>query len=210
VSAVLRVVAPPLFDPALLVFEEEHHRYTYNGVHMRSVTQVLEGLHSFANVPWEILEAACERGDHVHLATQYHDEDDLDEATLRPNVLPYLAAWKKFCLDCQPKWHAIEKPLVHPVLMYAGTPDRFCELTVKRRFLPEAQIDIKTGLDAHPCWGIQTVAYNHLYGVPNAPRFTCQLRPDGTYRLLPWADPQDWPVFMSLLTIHTWKERNKL
>lgn len=211
-SRPLHAVAPtaqPSWDPALLVFNEDIHAYEYDGVRVPSVTQLLDGLHSFAGVPWDVLEAAKERGTNVHLATQYFDEGDLDEATVSAQVRPYLEGWKRFVLDCEPNWRAIEQPLYHPGLRYAGTPDRFGEITLKGQRI-DCQVDIKTALDAHPVWSVQTMAYNHAAGCPNARRFTCQLRPDGTYRLLEWADVEAWPVFMSLLTLRTWKARNGL
>lgn len=177
---------------------------------MPSVTQVLEGLHSFANVPWDILEAAQERGTDVHSACQFHDEDDLIESDLTPLVRGYLEGWKRFVLDCSPNWSAIEQQFYHPTLRYAGTPDRFGELTLRGELVGQAQVDIKTALASHPCWGVQTMAYNHIAGLPGARRFTCQLRPDGTYRLIEWTDAQDWPVFVSLTTLRTWKERHSL
>lgn len=213
-SAVLKpsltAVAKSVFDPALLTFNEEHHVYLYDKVAVPSVTQLLEGLHSFAGVPWDVLEAAKERGTAVHLATQYYDEDDLDEATLTPQVAGYLEGWKKFVRDCKPKWLAIEQPVYHPLLRYAGTPDRFCNMTVKGVDIENAQADVKTALDSHPCWGVQTMAYNHAAGSPGSRRFTVQLRPDGGYRLLEWTDAQDWPVFVSLTTLRTWKTRHAL
>lgn len=207
-SAVLRPVEA--WDPTLLVFDAARHEYHYDGVYVPSVTTVMDGLHSFAGVSWEVLQAAKERGSHVHMATQFYDENDLDEESLTPTVRAYLEGWKRFTRDCDPCWAAIEQPVYHPVLRYCGTPDRFGELTVKGRRIPVGQVDIKTGLEVHPCWGVQTIAYNQAARHPNAPRFTCQLRPDGTYRLVEWTDPQDWPVFVSLLTLRTWKERNSL
>jgi len=214
VSAVPATVTPlrrpAAYNPALLEFDQEHHRYLYDGVSVPSVTQVLRELHPFAGVSPDVLEAAAERGTHVHQACWYFDEADLDEDELTPKVRGYLQGWKRFTLDADPIWSAIEKPLFHPLLRYAGTPDRFGELTIKGRHIPLAQVDIKTGLDAHPCWGVQTMAYNHAAGCPDAPRFTVQLREDGTYRLLQWEDAQDWPVFVSLTTLRTWKLRHKL
>ena len=31
-----------------------------------------------------------------------------------------------------------------------------------------------------------------------------QLRSDGTYKFLPWEDPDDWPAFLSLINLTNW------
>jgi len=208
-SAVLRAV-PAVFDPAELTFDEEAHKYVYRGKVLPSVTQLLSGLHSFAGVSHEVLEAARERGTHVHSATHYFDEGDLDISSLDEQTRGYLKAWSRFTLDTDPEWTAIEVPIAHPVLLYAGTPDRRGDITLRGERVADCQVDIKTAVDSHPVWGVQTIAYDKAAGKEGRRRFTCQLRADGTYRLLEWASPQDWPVFMSLLTLRTWKERNAL
>lgn len=194
-----------------LTFDEPSHVYRWNGKVVPSVTQVLGALYSFADVPIDVLEAARERGTDVHLACQLDDEGDLNEATITEEVAPYLKAWRKFKHDCRPSFGAIEKPVYNAARRYAGTPDRD---DVCFRFGAEmvtgAQIDIKTSLASHVCWGVQTAAYSNALGKPQQPRFTVQLRPDGDYRLLEWTDPADWPVFVSLLTLRTFKERHKL
>ena len=39
-------------------------------------------------------------------------------------------------------------------------------------------------------------------------RFGLQLRKDGTYRLQPFEDREDFSVFLACLTTHTWKEKH--
>lgn len=199
--------------PEMLTFDPATHTYRYAGKVVPGVTSLLDSLHSFAGVPWEVLEAARHRGSDVHLACQLFDENDLDEERLeakQPKVHAYLKGWKKFLRDCQPNWVAIEEPVYHEGQAYAGTPDRFGGLLHKGRRLSIAQVDIKTAAASHPVWGVQLAAYNAaaLYG--DVPRLTCQLAPDGTYRLIEWTDPADWPIFLSLLNLHHWKERHGL
>ena len=194
----------------MLTFDARTHTYRYGGKVVPGVTSLLDSLHSFAGVPWEVLEAARRRGSDVHLACQLYDENDLDEERLKakqPLVAGYLKGWKKFLRDCQPNWVAIEEPVYHEGQGYAGTPDRFGELLYKARRLPIAQVDIKTAAASHPVWGVQTAAYDEASGY-RALRFTCQLAPEGTYRLIEWTDPSDWPMFLSLLNVHHWKVRH--
>ena len=175
-----------------------------------SVTQVLGGLYLFAGVPFDVLEAARERGSDVHAACQFYDEGDLDEDSLTDEVRPYLEAWKKFTRDCEPWWTHIEEPVYHPTLRYAGTPDRRGSFIYKGTRVSLAQGDIKTSAATHPCWGVQTAAYNEAAHERAARRFTIQLRPDKDYRLIEWLDPSDWPTFVSLVTLYYFKERHRL
>lgn len=194
-----------------LAFDEASHSYTLGGVKIPGVTSLLDLLHSFAGVPRDILEAAKKRGSAVHLACEFHDLDELDEPGLQqmsPHIWGYLQGWKKFLADHEPNWTAIEQPIAHQAMRYAGTPDRFGAITYEGQRIEDAQVDIKTSISSHPCWGVQTMAYNQAAGHPRARRFTCRLRADGTYKLDEWKDPNDWAVFVSLLTLHQWKQRN--
>lgn len=196
-----------------LTFEEEGHIYRHAGIPVPSVTQLLQSLHSFANVPWDVLEAAQHRGSSVHSACHYLDDEDLDEERLQveqPDVHAYLAGYRKFLLDCEPNYSAIEVPVFHRVLRFAGIPDRIGSLTYQGKRIPHAVIDLKTAIASHPCWALQCAAYAHAAGMPTARQFSLQLRPNGTYRLIEWSDPDSWPAFVSLLTLHSWKARNKL
>ena len=197
----------------MLTFREDTHEYRWNGKIVPSVTQILGGLYSFAGVPIEVLEAARERGTDVHRACQFYDEGDLDEDSLTDDVRGYLAGWKAFLRDCAPVFGEIEQPVYHPTMGFAGTPDRNdVEFLYQGERLQGAQIDIKTALETHPCFGVQTAAYSNACGRPKQRRFTVQLRnaPRGVYRIVEWKDPSDWAVFVALLTIRTFKTRNYL
>lgn len=197
-----------------LTFNAERHEYRWLNKVVPSVTQVLQGLHSFANVPWEILAAACDRGSDVHAASHYYDDDDLDEDQLhatQPQIWNYLQGYKRFLRDCEPNYTAIEEPVYHPTLRFAGTPDRRGEFTYKRERIKRSVIDIKTSEVAYPiAWEPQCIAYAHAANEPDARRFTLQLRddPNGDYRLREWTDPSAWPTFVSLLTIRNWSEKH--
>lgn len=199
-------------DP-LLELDEATHVYRYNGVVVPGVTGLLGLLHSFANVPPEVLEIAKERGTDVHAATQMDDESDLDEERLKaecPSIWAYLPSYRQFKQDCTPKWHSIEEPLFHRVLRYATTPDRLGEMTYKGQRLPDVVVEIKTSATSHPVWGMQLAAQANAAGRPSARKFSLQLRPDGAYRLKEWPNPDDFPAFVSLLTLRSWKEKNGL
>lgn len=197
----------------MLEFLEDGHQYRWKGVSVPGVTSLLDGLHSFAGVPMEILEAARERGSRVHDVCQFYDERDLDEEALEcefPEEWGYLQGWKLFLAAAQPTWTHIEEPVFHQVLRYAGKPDRRGSLTVNGVHHQMAVVEIKTPELAHPCWGVQLAAYAAASGSPGVPRFSVQLGRDGTYKIRQWTDANDWPVFASLSTLHTWRTRHGL
>lgn len=192
----------------MLTFEPEAHVYAWNGKRIPSVTQVLDRLHDFSHVPMEVLEAAKTRGSNVHSACQFFDEGDLDESSLEPSELGYVQAWQRFCAEHHPNWSMIETPLYHPVFCYAGTPDRIGSI-LSGGVRIDAQVDIKTSASSHPVWGVQTAAYNAAANFTGR-RFTCQLRANGTYKLIEWSDPTDWPVFLSLINLSNWTRKHNL
>ncbi len=193
----------------MLTFDEASHTYRWRGEVRPSVTQVLDKLHSFANVPMEVLNTAKKRGSTVHMLTQLNDEKDLVEDSVEPAFAGYLEAWRKFCTEHSPEWLAIEEAVYSEIWGVAGTPDRYATITYEGRRLL-AQIDIKTSAASHPCWGVQLSAYNHLSGHKEALRLTCQLRANGTYKLTPWKDPNDWPVFLSLINLSNWTKKHAI
>jgi len=198
----------------MLTFDEARHEYRWDGKVVPSVTQCLEHLHSFAGVPFDVLEAAKERGTYVHKMCELFDLGDLDEEA---NALVdggayvgYLAAWKKFVADYEPNWAGIERKGFHRLLAYAGTEDR--DGTLAKKLPGRWGIDIKTSQQAHRVWGLQTAAYRAIRAQddPQAAldrRATVQLAADGSYRFLPWTDPADWPTFQALLSLIQWSRK---
>ena len=187
----------------MLTFNDDLHEYRWDGVVKPSVTQVLGKLHDFGMVPRDVLAAACERGTYVHALCEYHDQNDLDDSSVGI-YLGYLNAWIKFCADHQAVWCGIEAQEYSQRFGFAGTMDRRGTL----RGVPHI-VDIKTSLAPHKVWGMQTAAYRQLSAENDsqwlmARRATVQLRTDGTYKLLNWDDPQDWPAFMALITLTNW------
>lgn len=186
----------------MLTFDAPTHTYRLDGEVIPSVTQLLDKLHSFAGVPLIYLEAARERGTAVHHACHYFDEDDLDEDTLTPQVRGYLEGWKKFRRESGCEIVECERMGAHPTHRFAGQWDRV--LRIARTGWTG---DVKTG-EPHWCMGLQTAAYGALRGAPGDKRATIHLRADGTYRFKEWADPTDWPAFVSLITLHNVAKRH--
>lgn len=188
----------------MLTFDEASHSYFWQGKPVPGVTSVLNALHNFDNVPEAIIKPAQDRGTAVHLACEYDDKGILDESSLDDRIVGYLQAWRQFRSDNATEWTHIEHQCFHKVLRYAGTLDRAGTINGDKWL-----IDIKTSITSHPVWGVQTAAYSNAADLTDHKRGTIQLRADGTYRFHEWKSSNDWPVFVSLLTINNFLEKNK-
>ncbi|MDN7658479.1 hypothetical protein [Burkholderia cenocepacia] len=189
-----------------LHFDEAEHTYTVAGRRVPSVTQILAPLVDYSMVPRETLERGRQLGSAVHRMTELYDLDDLDMDSLADELRPYLTAWIKFRAETGFVPETIEKRMFHPSLRFAGTPDRSGLISGRR-----AVIDIKKMLTLGPVIGLQLAAYRELFaknGTVVEDRYGLGLRADGTYRLVPYTDKSDWPVFLSLLTLRNWKEKH--
>jgi hypothetical protein len=192
------VLAPPELE-----FDEARHEYRLGGRLVDGVTGLLGTIHRFDMVPPAILAAAQERGTNAHIACQFWDEDgDVDTASLTPDTVLRLGWWREFLADYRPQFVGIETRLYHRALRYAGTADRFAVINGQPWV-----IDIKTALQSHPVWGMQTAAYAQAAGWGNAKRATVQLLTTG-YRFIEWPDPTDWNAFASLLTLQRWLKKS--
>ena len=197
-----------------LKFDEVAHRYTFDGVVVPSVTQVLRPLYDFGAIPPQVLQAKAAIGTAVHRACELIDADDLDDespegqAALAP-IAGYLAGYRKFKADKNPTVLANEQRLYHPLHRYAGTTDR------RYAFGGHVwDIDIKSTASMSPIVGLQTAAYQAMFQAQGdktpSRRGALQLLPDGSYKLWEFSDPSDFSVFLSLLTVQRFKERHAL
>lgn len=190
----------------MLTFDDATHTYRHGEKVVPSVTQCLAKLHDFSLVPKDVLEAACHRGSYVHTLTEYHDQGDLDPASIG-EYAGYLNAWIRFCADHKAVWHGIEVRGYSERYGFAGTWDRHGMLG-KSQFI----VDVKTSQASHPVWGLQTCAYRQLLAETQptwmlARRATVQLRQDGTYKFIEWSDPTDWTTYQSLLNLINWSSK---
>lgn len=111
-----------------LTFEDDVHRYTLDGVVVRSVTGVLghSGVVDFSNVPKSILDAAMARGTNVHKAVHYYNEDDLDIDVFGqnfPGCLGYVLSWVELLKSGRLKTWLCEHRVASRTHQYAGTID---------------------------------------------------------------------------------------
>jgi hypothetical protein len=190
-----------------LYFDPDTHTYRYDGVVIPSVTQVLRPLSNFGVVAPDVLSAAMAFGTAAHMACELHDTGMLDYSTLDPALAPYLQAWQRFCADHAVEWELIEERVYSGTHKYAGTLDRYGKVAGKA-----CVIDIKTGSVLYPSTGPQLAAYKNA--IPGAPpmttRMAVQLKSDGNYIAKTYTDRDDWPAFLSLLTLKQWCSRHSI
>ena len=172
-----------------LVFDDEKHKYTVDGIEIPSVTEIVAPLtYSKYSVDSAVLLQAKRRGSIIHSVCADWDFGALtDDSEIAPDIAMYLLAWKNFCHDYTPEWHYIESPMA--CNEYAGTIDRIGEIDGKA-FI----VDIKTTSSMDRASKIalcaQLAGYSFLYemnsGVPlySGEWMGVQLKKDGTYTVI--------------------------
>ena len=190
----------PQEDGGILQFNPVGHIYTYAGPgeeifrQVPSITQILRPLndehYGLGNGigPNAALNHAAERGQAVHDACWFLDNDDLDEDSLDEEIKPYVAAYRKFREESNIEIMEIETPRVgfNGKIAFAGRPDRIVRVPLGRRWSVPSPLDIKTTVDMAPAVGVQLAGYAAL--LDNSvgllrPLLALQLKADGTYRL---------------------------
>jgi len=134
----LQTAAQSLLNSLDVAFEPEGHVYTANGVIVPSITQILTA-EGFINTDW-FDEWSRDKGSMVHMAIHYDISNDLNEAILDDEIVPYLTAFRKFMAESGFKVERSEVPAINTTYSYAGTPDLigcFPKPTPARRFALE-------------------------------------------------------------------------
>lgn len=183
----------------MLTFDEAKHIYSFNGVQVPSVTQILTEA-GFIDGRWYTEESRM-RGTAVHAGCQFLDEGDLDMESLHPEIVPYVQAYELFKKESGFVVEHIEKRVYSATYQYAGTLDRTGELNGQ-----DVILDIKTGQIQSWC-GLQLSGYNIALGL-DLHRFGLQLKDNGKYKLIPYKDPTDAQTFISAVQVVRWKQNN--
>lgn len=188
-----------------LTFDEAKHEYRVNGHIVPGVTSILAPLVDLEGIPRDVLERKRDLGSRVHFACQLDDEDDLDEATVEPDVSPYLAAWRKFLRETGALVLHNEQKVYEPLLGFAGTLDNVIGYDGKK-WLIDKKTSIATPMSAGP----QTSAYMRALNDPGVThRAAVRLRADGTYRFDPLTGADDWSAFYACWTLHQFKRSHQ-
>jgi hypothetical protein len=185
-------------------FDREAHKYYVGIEEVPSVTRVLEPLQELDGIPRNTLEAARERGQHVHTAIHLVLHKALEWRTLDPQLVGYVQAAQLFIRECEFQVLVNELPMVDEGLKFGGMLD---VMGIMRR--KQCLVDWKAVDTVSRVVGPQTAAYDYLYrrktGARPMHRYACQLFADGSYKLFPLEDPRDWSMFASALNIWHWR-----
>lgn len=191
---------------SVLILDPKTHIYTVDGIRKPGITEIIKSA-GLVDDRW-YTDYSAERGSAAHKACHFFDENDLDESSVDPAILPYLEAWKKFRAESGFSPEIIEEPLYSEAFQFAGTPDRAGILNGDI-VIPE----IKTGLIS-VVTGIQLAAQQILLeevkGIRVKKRFAVQLTSRGTYKLTQFPDPHDRAIFLHCLSVHNFKVQNNL
>lgn len=175
-------------------FQEKGHIYKLGDERLPSVSEILSPLSDYSSVPPERLRVAQEYGKAVHKAIALWLKNDLDETTLDEAL--------KRPLEAFVKWYdtidrvgllAVERPLYHKKLKYAGTPDIVTS---------EMIVDIKTRKFNKTTDIVQLVAYSKLVSdFPLKGLFVLELDVNGNYKFVNAQnnEKQAWGIFRKLL-----------
>lgn len=178
-----------------LSFDPQTHQYWVDGEEVLSVTQILKSC-CIVDETW-FTEVARDRGQAVHLATQYLDQEKLDWDSISPGIAGYVDSYRQFKSDTDFTIERNESPLFNPIYRFAGTPDRIGTINGEKTIL-----DIKIGQRAS--WHrLQTAGYALLVG-NGYKRYGLYLTNKGTYALERHRNHQDHRVFLSALTVANW------
>lgn len=186
-----------------LTFDEAAHEYRHAGQRVPNVTRILSCLTDYSRVPIDVLAAKADLGRRVHQACEYHDDNDLDDESVAPDVMPYLQGYRRFLQEARPRIELNERRVWNPVFRYAGTLDRVLLIDGVRWL-----VDLKTCFRTPASAGPQTAAYMAAlpHGHQVKRRAALRLLPDATYRLEPLEQPDDWAIFLACLTVHNYQE----
>lgn len=201
---------------AALDFNAERHEYRVDGELKPNVTRITGMMSSYAGVPADVLRRKADIGTAVHLATEYDDDGDLDDATLPDEIRGYVDAWRAFRRDTGWVTEQSEQRVYSKRYGYAGTLDCIGHFERMKTVRPSVKcvVDKKATFTIMPAVGPQVAAYAEAWNETNTPkvrrRFAALLRPNGTYLLHECGDATDFSVFLSGLTLSNWLARHKL
>lgn len=203
-----------------LEFEPLSHSYYVDGVKVPSVTEVIKPLEAYYRMSETMLRPYADRGTAVHALTEVYDAGDLEGASkaaqqrwasrVDPKLAGYLKAWVDFRSDFRFEPVAVEHRVYHSAHQYAGTIDRAGFVRGRASI-----VDIKTSAKLGPAIGVQLAGYLEAWNRECEPehmaesRYAVQLMGDGTYRVVEYADPADWQVFLGCLALHHWQEKHR-
>jgi hypothetical protein len=190
-------------EAAVMVdFDESTHTYRVGGKVVPGVTSILAPLQDFGRVSADVLDRKRRLGTHVHWCCEALDMGG--EVEVWDDAIPYVDAYLEFMAKTGALVIDNERIVFHPIHRYAGTLDRVLEIGGD-----EWVVDLKTAVSCPASVGPQTAGYAQAYdGSRQFRRGALMLDKTGRPRLIELASPDDWPVFLSCLTVYRHMERH--
>ena len=107
-----------------LLFDEDKHEYSVDGIKLPSVTEIVSPFtFSKYRVDAAVVNQAAYRGKIIHeVCADYDMGAYTDGVLLNPEIASYLKAWIDFCHDYKPEWLLVEQAMA--CNDFAGTVDR--------------------------------------------------------------------------------------
>lgn len=181
-----------------LYFSPLEHKYHLGQLELVSVTRYLKAAgytHGFNGHTDK-----AEFGRYVHEATALLDMDDLEIEGLDLRILPFVQAWQRFKAERNfvPDMALRERPIFHPVYLYAGTPDapgtldgKPCVVEIKSG-QPEKWHHVQVG------GGYTPMLAAHYPQYKGASSLILYLKDDATYKTELVTDKQLPALFLSI------------
>jgi hypothetical protein len=170
------------------------------------VSTIVDPLYDFRFVKPEDLEKARRRGTAIHKTVELYELGRLNESTLHPFLAGCLKQWLDFRKTMQYVPKLLEQQVHSEKWGYAGTFDN-AGMMAGTEYL----LDLKGGQKYEP-HKVQTAGYK-IAGVERGIISESALRAslyldDGGWEIEYHRNEGDRAVFLSLLTIHKWREQN--
>lgn len=188
---------------AQLLFFDQRHKYTLDGVELPSVSELCRFISReiYGTVAQYTLDRAADRGTRVHKAAEALDVYGKVEVT--DDIAPYVQAYLKFRQEHDIKWNMVERSMANQKERYAGTIDRYGELDGAKSL-----VDLKTSYTVHKRLAIaQLNLYRWMIeeeGHAVEKQYILHLTKDG-YKLVEIEKKDDVP--RALLTLHRLMEK---
>jgi len=181
-------------------FRKVGHKYCLGDERIPSVTEIIQPLTDYGNIPPAILKNAADFGTHVHDMIALWLSGDLCEDTLDVGLkrpLEGFIAWYEVIKKYAGSPVSVEKWFGDRRLKYAGTPD----LVFGDRIF-----DIKTRAVNPAVDSLQLEAYRQLVGKQSSPIkisptavYVLHIDPDGLCKTTQVYNKQAWGMFRKLL-----------
>lgn len=174
----------------MIQFNPDTHQYQIDGEPAIGVNELIQwyGLKDVSQVPQDILDKAATRGKYVHSAIKLYLENNLDEASLHPEILPYFQAFLKFTDDYNLVTQAQETMVGSKEHMVVGTYDWRGGVNTKHTL-----VDWKTSsrLSIDDALQLEGYRFLHMINTTEVPDIMLvQLKKNGKYFVPP---PEFYP-----------------